>query len=486
MNKTKLKNIIFISIFLTIVTCLLPLKVEAADLELKSRISTEITGLLEDAYPSYDNQGNLDGYLFLVSNYYDLIKYDLNGKQIYYINEESTVDGINAEVIDSTDSSYQVKGKSDILLEVTDDNGNVILKKQYGGNGQEIDPFAFRSYNNSGINDGYYLVVITTSTDTKSGPGRVLIKYDLKGNIIFEKNVTEFYNDMYLDTILLYVNNNKLDSVINYDDTTIIRTDVTTEKTIFTIETDYDINRVNLSYNKEGIVDGIIVSGYDYENEYLIKYNLSGQEVFKKTIENYELYTIKSSRLPNGTYDGYIASATNIGEDIGTAILKFDLSGNLINENTFDETIYFIDCSINNYSSSGFQNGLIFLSRTDEGLLQLKFSYKTYEISKETTNEGTISVDPSAVPGEIVRISVTPKDGYSLKRIVVMDENGKEVEVNSDGTFIMPEGKVTVLALYNKIINPDTISAFYIVLATIILILFGTILITKIKDKNNV
>ena len=242
-----------------------------------------------------------------------------------------------------------------------------------------------------------------------------------------------------------------------------------------------------LTINLTSELEEIMVYSADIaHNEYLLNLEAKGQEVFKKTIENYGLYTIKSSRLPNGTYDGYVASVTNIGEDIGTAILKFDLSGNLINENTFDETIFFIDCSINNYSSAGFQNGLIFLSRTDEGLLQLKFSYKTYEIAKETTNEGTISVDPSAIPGEIVRISVTPKDGYSLKRIVVMNENGKKVEVNSDGIFIMPEGKVTVLALYNKIINPDTISAFYIVLATIILILFGTVLITKIKDKNNV
>ena len=46
--------------------------------------------------------------------------------------------------------------------------------------------------------------------------------------------------------------------------------------------------------------------------------------------------------------------------------------------------------------------------------------------------------------GDTIKVKVTPKEGYVLKRIVVMDESGKEIEVTADGTFIMPEGKVTV------------------------------------------
>ena len=45
---------------------------------------------------------------------------------------------------------------------------------------------------------------------------------------------------------------------------------------------------------------------------------------------------------------------------------------------------------------------------------------------------------------DTIKVKVTPKEGYVLKKIVVMDEYGKEIEVTNNGTFIMPEGKVTV------------------------------------------
>ena len=45
---------------------------------------------------------------------------------------------------------------------------------------------------------------------------------------------------------------------------------------------------------------------------------------------------------------------------------------------------------------------------------------------------------------DTIEVKVTPKEIYVLKRIVVKGESGKEIEVTADGTFIMPEGKVTV------------------------------------------
>lgn len=183
----KEKKLIGILLFLIAIIYIIPLHVEATNLELKSQINTEISGLVEEIYPSYNDQGKLDGYLFLVSNYYELIKYDLNNNEVYYIKEESTVDNINVYTIQSDNTDYQVKGETDVILEVTNDNGDVILKKQYGGNGSEGKYSAFRSYNNSGVNDGYYLVLLSTSTDIAPGAGQILVKYDLSGNIVFEK-----------------------------------------------------------------------------------------------------------------------------------------------------------------------------------------------------------------------------------------------------------------------------------------------------------
>ena len=87
---------------------------------------------------------------------------------------------------------------------------------------------------------------------------------------------------------------------------------------------------------------------------------------------------------------------------------------------------------------------------------------------------------------DTIKVEVTPKESYVLKRIVVKEESGKEIEVTNNGTFIMPEGKVTVTAIYNKITNSETVSACYIVLGIILLISIGILIVNKQKTvKNN-
>lgn len=86
---------------------------------------------------------------------------------------------------------------------------------------------------------------------------------------------------------------------------------------------------------------------------------------------------------------------------------------------------------------------------------------------------------------DTIKVKVTQKEGSVLKRIVVKDKSDKEIEVTNDGTFIMPEGKVTVTAIYNKITNPETVSACYIVLGIILLISIGTLIVDKQKTIKN-
>ena len=84
----------------------------------------------------------------------------------------------------------------------------------------------------------------------------------------------------------------------------------------------------------------------------------------------------------------------------------------------------------------------------------VKYTYENYPVEKETTTEGNITVsNENAYPGELVKVSVVAKEGYVLKRIVVLDESGKEIEVSKDETFVMPEGNVTVTAIYSRISN---------------------------------
>lgn len=113
----------------------------------------------------------------------------------------------------------------------------------------------------------------------------------------------------------------------------------------------------------------------------------------------------------------------------------------------------------------------------------VKYTYENYLVEKETTTEGNITVsNENDYPGELVKVSVVAKEGYVLKRIVVLDESGKEIEVSKDETFVMSEGKVTVTAIYSRISNPETVSACYVVLGIILLISIGTLIVQKKKE----
>ena len=71
-------------------------------------------------------------------------------------------------------------------------------------------------------------------------------------------------------------------------------------------------------------------------------------------------------------------------------------------------------------------------------------------------------------------------DGWNISYEI---ETGKEIEVSKDGTFVMPEGKVTVTAIYSRISNPETVSACYVVLGIILLISIGTLIVQKKKEN---
>lgn len=107
-----------------------------------------------------------------------------------------------------------------------------------------------------------------------------------------------------------------------------------------------------------------------------------------------------------------------------------------------------------------------------------------FPVDKKEADGGSITVKSDAYPGELVKVNVVVKEGYTLARIIVKDETGKEIELNSDGTFVMPEGKVTVSAIYKRITNPDTVSAAYMVLGIVLLIAVGSLIVIKNKNRD--
>ena len=80
----------------------------------------------------------------------------------------------------------------------------------------------------------------------------------------------------------------------------------------------------------------------------------------------------------------------------------------------------------------------------------------SYPVSVPRFDNGSVSVTPgSASKGTTVTITVKPDEGYELNKITVTDKDGNRLSLSDKGdgkyTFTMPDGKVSVDALFSKI-----------------------------------
>lgn len=476
--------LLFVSFFF-----LFPLDAGAVDM--KKTYEEAKLACIDDIYtvlPSYDDTGEIDGSLFL----YDengqsvLLKRDLNNKDIYKK---------NASELESTDIKATI-GSSGLVVTRYDNDNNVLFEKEYGGTSQDFGINTFNSFDDKGIHDGYILLFSSRSTDFDAQAGRIMMKINLNGNVTWQKKVNDY--PVKNDTFSLFLFADGYTASFNFDAAKIWKYSA---GVMWERNTNLDGSfSIAFSYTKDVVVDGILLVGYKIDNEKqigtIIKYDLNGKEIFRSSYEGSlgSIYTsVISSKNVDGIYDGYVVSASlSNGKN---AIIKYDYSGKIVWKDIFANGTGINFNIIENYDSNKKFNGYLLYSNAVESgfsenvkdtckdLSLVKYTYESYLVEKEATDEGDIVVsNDKAYPGDIVKVSVTPKEGYTLKRIVVMDENGNEIEVRDDGTFIMPEGKVTVVALYNRISNPDTTSACYIVLGIILIISVGTLIVSKKKE----
>ena len=498
----KLKRGIFILMFLVGIL-ILPSSVQALDLKLTYNDTWKECFERVVVLPSYDNDGNIDGYLYSTNN--GITKQDLDNK-IVYENKTSNASNVDVTTIESSNSDgYVVKGETDILVTVNDGN-NVIFQKQYGGNGIDEDIEAINSYDNNGVLDGYLISFITTSSDLGTEQGIVMLKINLDGEVVWIKD----FNESFRLEALVYTKKQSIHAIGVTNNTKLTSEDLFTNDVDWEKDTGIKIKNINYSYDKNGKIDGVVVAGYINNNisvGTIAKYDLAGNLVFKS---NYDVSTIDSmytdvisSYLPDRTYDGYIVTA--ISSDNRTFLVKYDLNGTKVYEKVYSNKSNIIFTIVNNFDSDGRQNGYLLYSSgfvssdptpvsldeqiqtygSCDHLVVAKYTYDIFSVAKEEVDGGTISVKSDAYPGEIVKVKVAVKEGYTLARIIVKDENGKEIEVNSDGTFVMPEGKVTVSAIYKRITNPDTVSAAYMVLGVVLLIAVGSLIVIRQNNKKN-
>ena len=489
----KLKRCIFILIIL-VITFLFPYKTNALELTLSYSASN---GCGFTMLPSYDNTGSIDGFLFLDGG--TNIKYGLDNKLIYKKYYDSNLGEIVVEnIYSNVDSEYNIAGSSDLLIPGYDKDGNQLFIKQYGGNGEDEYISYFKSYNDFGINDGNVVVFRTDSSDLDVIPGYVMVKFDLNGGVVWKKNINDYYNKN-----LYYVVDNKVDSIFYIKNSSLEKKGIISQS--WEKNTNIDLYSFNYSYDKNGNFDGVILVGANNDTGIIIKYDLDGNIIFSTVYDKSDVYSYftagMASYLPDGTYDGYVVIA--VTSDNKTLLLKYNYEGIKVYEKTISDSSNINFAIFNNYDSSGRKNGYLLYergiamreddsnteiySRKDNCYYRvLKYTYDMFSVAKEETSGGTITVKSDAYPGELVKVKVLVKEGYSLARIIVKDESGKEIEVNSDGTFVMPEGKVTVSAIYKRVTNPDTVSAAYMVLGVVLLIAVGSLIVVKQRNKENI
>ncbi len=518
---------VFQILILTLIL-IIPTKVNALDLEMSHK---EVFGYCVDSneestpiiLPSYDNYGIIDGHLILraksleKSGIESIIKYSLDNKIVYEKNENLVDDNIDIETIEVSD------GNKDILITKYDNSGNTVFEKKYAGSGIENAIVIFNSFDNKGKHNGYILLLASTSTDINTDPGLILVKFSLTGEVIWEYNINNYIPS--IEPGVFYVQKGKIDSIFSYgSNNSIFKIDPLSGDILLEKGTGIEVKGITASYDEYGHMDGFVIIGHEREQALgtIIKYDLEGNEVFRKNHPVASYYSSAIASLnEDREYDGYIVVGFTEDKNF---IAKYDFTGNLVWQDYFSDynigTEYKITENYDNISPIPTQNGYLLYSvagntydydyilyrknnlsfdrTTKNNLVQnlslkkvrqdcysnftiLKYTYQRYKIEGQGSDEGIIVVNTTGYPGEIVKVDVTPRKGYSLKRIVVMTSSGKEVEVSSDGTFVMPDEKVTVLALYNKVTNPDTVSACYIVLGIVLLISLGTLIVTKKK-----
>lgn len=448
----------------------LPFSVNASELEKSFETSFDLPDFYNDIYSmtSYDDSGNIDGYIIYSKDRKIYRKYDLNNKNIW---DKSNITVKDLDVTINSNNNLLTK-------RINPDTKEVIWQKEYGGSGKEYfipnlviySYDYFYSYNNSGEINGYLIIFSTSSLDLEVDPGYYIIKYDLTGNMNWIKKHIG-YDSWYVQgddgDWFRYYNEGPTHGMyplMLYDITkaTSMKAPIASQGNFsaFSIE-----NNSMIIYWKE----------YNTEIKRLTMLSPSQGKLVEKEVDNsFELYSGIAGKTVSGKKDG-IYLLTNSG------LIKMDYD---FNELSSIKLPYTGSKIYESYDETGEFNGYI-VTGYDEGNKKGYITKFTYPKKVIESKNSDVEVINDAYPGKTVTVKAKEKTGYVVKRIVVKDSSGKEIEVGSDGTFIMPDDDVSVEVVYEKkaeniITNPDTVSAIGAVLFLIMTIVSGTLMV-----KNN-
>lgn len=445
--------ILLVSIFF-----ILPFRVGAIDLEKGTQVSLESTDSSFNMIYDYDDTGNVCGYLIYNTSYSrdgsftTYIKVDLDSKMIWNKNGDKV-----------TDFDVSVVNNDLLIKRINSNTGDVLWEKTFGGKLGEYLNKVFNSYDDNGKLDGV-IIYFTTESFELYEPGTYEMKYDLSGNLLWMKKMS---------SNSLKNSNNEW-----------IR--VSTNGPIHGM---YEVALFNLNTNTSMIPISIVSSGAPYylfvnaSNEVVVAYKTYNNPIVKisrmssdnkvlltKEINNTFIpYSIVNSKNYDGSVDGLII-ASNEG------VVKVD---NDFNEVSSFDLSYTVNRIIESRDSNGYFNGYVMIGSNGSKLLLTSFTYPKRVIESKNSD---VEVIEGAYPGNTVTLKPKEKAGYFVKRVIVRDSSGKEIEVSNNNTFVMPDDDVSIEVIYEKretepAINPDTASTISVILVLVSIVVFGTVLI---------
>lgn len=514
---------------------MIPVKTEAADLNLSLKKTGDYNcNMRRMILPTYNQGTKVDGYLHCSTDFdADSIictRYDLDNTEIWE-KEVNVLNNMSIEVLFSG-GEKEVKGESDILVtKYSDDNpGEIAWEAQYGGNGMDLYSDLLNYYDKDGNLSGYLLIGTTWSTDIPNiNAGYLMVMFDLDGNKVWEKNIVNLTNEISGENTLTFAGEYQIGKMT-----------MDTYEEIFIEENDMYINKLIESKKANGEVDGYITVGSgnfafynpnDFFNvtnnelttdietfNVIVKYDLAGNVVWKKELSDYTssaLFDVIASKDLNGNFDGYIAVGVVENEiavpkgndgnqvpevtgndevqtpEVKGIVIKYDLDGNVVWQKLHDENDTHLMTITENYNNNGNFNGYMIAGRVfaesvpDTCNLKeyfLKYTYSELKIKTTVSKGGSLVVDNRALPGEVVRINVTPDEGYVIEKITVLDSDGKEIEIK-DNSFTMPQGEVSVKVAFARLSNPQTAAVGYTIVLIILIIGIATFTVKNQKQQ---
>lgn len=207
-------------------------------------------------------------------------------------------------------------------------------------------------------------------------------------------------------------------------------------------------NKCNWPY-KPGPLEVNIDNHEGNVQEYLLNYKEYLKSILKENIISVDLITLKDLKNIGCTINDdytYSSNLTCTDSEYANWIINNQWWWTKSAYSTEHDRVFIISDTgkISYGGGCYFANGIRPVIKLSSEILKPK------KIILNADSNGTINIIESSIPGEKVKYQVTPKEGYQIKEIRLIDEFNN-ITILNDLEFIMPNSDVTIEVIFEKI-----------------------------------